>query len=76
MRMATEKMLNYAREIEEFFAWAGIRSEAWKNDSFEEVSAWLNKYVPVFKKEYAKRGRQYEEYAELAHMDPWYLQYM
>lgn len=76
MRMATEKMLNYAGEIEEFFAWANIQHKEWKDDSFEEVAAWLDKYVPVFKREYAKRGRQYEEFMELAMMPEWCLQYM
>ena len=76
MRMAAEKMLNYAANIEEFFCWAGIPCEQWKDDSFAAVYTWLNKYVPVYRKEYAKRGDQYEAYMELEMMDSWSASYM
>lgn len=76
MRMASAKMINYAANIEEFFGWAGIPYEQWKDDSFDVVYAWLNKYVPIYKREYAKRGRAYEEWDELMNMDSWCLSYM
>ena len=73
MRIASDKMMKYAAGIEEFFVSAGIPYEKWEDESFDEVYAWLNKYVPIYKEEYAK---QHSEWDELMYMDPWCLSYI
>jgi len=75
MRMASDKMLKYAGDIEEYFVWAHIPYQQWKDDSFSEVSNWLKEYVPVYKESYLENGKEYREYCRLRDMDSWHLQY-
>lgn len=72
--MVTDKMIEFAGDIEEFFVWAKISYEPWENE--EDVRAWLNKYVPTYKRAYAELGRDYIEHCRLSSMTSWNLQYL
>ena len=72
MARATEKMIDYVIYIEDYLAWANIECDEWQDDSFDSVKAWLDKYVPIYKKHYAKHG----EIFEMQHMSSWELDYM